>query len=94
MRLQRALTMRATIARADEARSAATHQAQAAHVANAAHTAATDHLALSSKPCLPAPRRMKQADGCDPPHSLDCAWSKQPGVARDGILRGGGTYAY
>ena len=25
---------------------------------------------LSSKPCLPTPRRMKQADGCGPPHSL------------------------
>ena len=62
MRLQRALTKRPTIARAD-----------------AAHTAATDHLALSSKPCLPAPRRMKQADGCGPKG----AQGGETGPARD-----------
>ena len=40
--------MRAKIARADEARSDAAHQARAAHVVDAARTAATDHLAAAT----------------------------------------------
>ena len=40
--------MRVAIARADEARSDAAHQARAAHVADAAQNAASDHLAAAN----------------------------------------------
>ena len=56
--------MRAKIARADEARSDAAHQARAAHVADAAHTAATDNLAAAKAWDALASQATKQALAC------------------------------
>ena len=56
--------MRAKIARADEARSDAAHQARAAHVADAAQTAATDHLAAADAWDALATHAATQASDC------------------------------
>ena len=56
--------MRAKIARADEARSDAAHQARATHVADAAHAAATDNLAAAEAWDALATYATKQALAC------------------------------
>ena len=56
--------MRALIARADEARSDAAHQARAARVADAAQIAATDNLAAADALDVLASHATKQALAC------------------------------